>query len=171
MDPKLARRYLEDGMATIPKPQLLLRLYERLQVDLERAVEAVDQADIEASHNALVHGQDIVYELNLALDVEQWEDGRRLRSIYQHVTELLIDANMTKSTAPIHEAARLIDPLCDAWREAIQQLAASPAAGSATAPAAAASSPSPTPAPASAAAAAAYGGGTAAAPKRTQVVG
>lgn len=118
MNQKLARRYVEDGMATIPKPQLLLRLYERLLLDLERAEAAVDERRIEDGHNALVHAQDIVHELNLALDVEVWEGARALRSIYQHLTELLIEANTSKSVAPIRAGTALVVPLRDAWSEA-----------------------------------------------------
>ena len=151
MNPKLAHRYVEDGMATIPKPQLVLRLYERLQLDLDRAVEALAVVDVEAAHNALIHAQDIVHELNLALDIDRWADGRTLRSIYQHVTGLLIEANTTKNPAPVHQAAELVRPLCDAWREAIALAAAEttpvgPVTG-------------------------AYGAAADAAPARTQVVG
>lgn len=129
MNQKLARRYVEDGMATIPKPQLLLRLYDRLLLDLERAEAAIGGRRIEDGHNALVHAQDIVHELNLALDVEVWEEGRALRSIYQHLTELLIEANTAKDTAPIRAAVVVVAPLRDAWSEILDPTSNPPVAG------------------------------------------
>jgi flagellar protein FliS len=118
MNSDLAKRYHDDGMAVMSKPQLLLSLYERLATDLQRAVQGLSDGEIEVSHNALVHAQDIVHELNLALDVERWEGGHNLRAIYNHVSSLLIEANMTKSPEPVRQCIELIGPLNDAWQEA-----------------------------------------------------
>ena len=124
MNSDLAKRYHEDGMAVTSKPQLLLGLYARLVTDLRRAAEALDNGEIEPSHNALVHAQDIVHELNLALDVERWEGGHNLRAIYNHVNSLLIEANTTKSPEPVHLCIELMVPLDEAWQEAAATTAA-----------------------------------------------
>ena len=118
MNSDLAKRYHDDGMAVMSKPQLLLALYKRLVADLHSAAAALDAADIERSHNALLHAQDIVHELNLALDIDSWDGGRNLRAIYNHVSALLIDANLHKSVEPVHHCIELIEPLNEAWQEA-----------------------------------------------------
>lgn len=119
MNTKLARRYVDDGMAVTSKPQLLVGLYERLLTDLERAIGALDGGEIEAAHNNLIHAQEIVHELNLALDVDAWETARNLRAIYEHVTILLVEANTTKRADPVRQSLTLLEPLCEAWREAV----------------------------------------------------
>lgn len=124
MKADLAKRYHDDGTAVMSKPQLLLGLYERLVTDLERATAALVDTSIEQAHNALVHAQDIVDELNLALDVDSWDGGHDLRAIYNHVSSLLIEANVTKSPDPVRRCTELITPLNDAWRQAAAAIAA-----------------------------------------------
>lgn len=119
MNTKLARRYVDDGMAVTSKPQLVVRLYERVIADLERAIVALEGNEIEPAHNNLIHAQEILHELNLALDVEAWESARTLRAIYAHMTTLLIEANTTKRAEPVRQSLNLLEPLSDAWREAV----------------------------------------------------
>ena len=119
MKSKLAQRYVDDGMAVTSKPQLLLSLYERLLADVGRAIEALESGEIETSHDNLVHAQDIVHELNLALDTHSWDTGRDLRAIYDHVTALLVEANTTKRAEPVRVCVSLLEPLHDAWRQAV----------------------------------------------------
>ena len=123
MKADLAKRYQDDGMAVMSKPQLILGLYERLMTDLDRATTALVNASIEQAHDALVHAQDIVHELNLALDVDRWDGGHNLRAIYNHANALLIEANVTKSPDPVRHCTELLAPLNEAWHEAAAAVA------------------------------------------------
>lgn len=118
MNSKIAKRYLEDGMAVTPKPQLVVRLYERLLRDLNDAAEAMAENKIEGAHLALVHAQDIVHELNMALDLDAWDGAANLRSIYTHLTSQLIQANVDKNVATLMHCISLVEPLSEAWQEA-----------------------------------------------------
>ncbi len=132
MNARLAQRYHQDGMSVTPGPQLVVKLYERLLLDLRRASQAVVDRDVEAAHEQLVHAQDIVFELNLALDVDAWDGGPALRSIYEHLGEKLIDANVRKSMRLTDECIDVVAPLVEAWQEALiisqteRQVAAQP---------------------------------------------
>jgi len=116
---KLAQRYHDDGMAVTPRPQLLVKLYERLLLDLRRASQAVALDQIEIAHQTLMHGQEIVYELSLALDDTQWDGGPGLRSIYDHLETRMIEANLRKSVEIIDECIAVVAPLVDAWQQAL----------------------------------------------------
>ena len=118
MNSKIAQRYLDDGMAVMPKPQLVVRLYERLLQDLKKAMEAMTGGEVEGAHRALIHAQDIVLELNLALDVDAWHGAQGLRSVYDHVNAQLIEANIDKNPAAVEHCVSLIEPLYEAWRDA-----------------------------------------------------
>lgn len=118
MNSKIAKRYLEDGMAVTPKPQLVIRLYERLLRDMSEAADAMAERHVEGAHLALVHAQDIVHELNLALDLDAWEGARDLRSIYTHLTAQLMQANVDKNVATVMYCISLVEPLSEAWNEA-----------------------------------------------------
>ncbi len=119
MNAKLAQRYHDDGMAVTPRPQLLVKLYERLLLDLRRASQAVALDQIEIAHQTLMHGQEIVYELSLALDDTQWDGGPGLRSIYDHLETRMIEANLRKSVEMIDECIAVVAPLVDAWQQAL----------------------------------------------------
>ncbi len=119
MNAKLAQRYHDDGMAVTPRPQLLVKLYERLLLDLRRASQAVALDQIEIAHQTLMHGQEIVYELSLALDDTQWDGGPGLRSIYDHLETRMIEANLRKSVEIIDECIAVVAPLVDAWQQAL----------------------------------------------------
>ena len=119
MNAKLAQRYHNDGMAVTPRPQLVVKLYERLLTDLEQASQAASDRQVEAAHVALLHAQEIVYELSLALDVDSWDGGPGLQAIYEHLTSRLIDANLNKSSLIIAECIDVVAPLVDAWQQAL----------------------------------------------------
>ncbi len=119
MNARLAQRYHQDGMSVTPGPQLVVKLYERLLLDLRRATKAVVDQDVEVAHEQLVHAQDIVFELNLALDVDAWDGGPALRSIYEHLGEKLVDANVRKSVRLVDECIDVVAPLVETWQEAL----------------------------------------------------
>lgn len=118
----MASRYQSDGMATASPKKLLILLFERLLKDLVQAREAITDGRIEASHNALVHAQEIVHELRLAVDPEVWDGAENLLSIYNYVYELLIQTNNEKALAPLEEAYQLLLPLNEAWNAAYREV-------------------------------------------------
>ncbi len=119
---QLASRYQDDGMATASPRKLLVLLFERLLKDFDQATVAIAAGHIEASHNSLVHAQEIVHELRLALDPEVWEGAEHLIAIYNYVYDLLIEANQTKTVAALDEARRLVEPLNEAWNVAYDEV-------------------------------------------------
>lgn len=121
---KLSQRYQADGMAVMPRPQLVVRLYERLLADLQGGVVAVTGGLIEEAHRLLIHAQDIVHELALALDHDQWDGGYALRSLYSHLGVRLVDANTQKSALVIQECIDIVAPLVEAWQQALVSSAA-----------------------------------------------
>jgi len=119
MNARLAQRYHQDGMSVTPGPQLVVKLYERLLLDLRRGAQAILDDKVEFAHEQLVHAQDIVFELNIALDVDAWDGGPALRSIYEHLTSQLIEANVKKSAEIVSECIDVVSPLVGAWQEAL----------------------------------------------------
>lgn len=119
MNARLAQRYHQDGMSVTPGPQLVVKLYERLLLDLHKGKQAIAKQQIELSHTELLHAQDIVFELNMALDVDAWDGGPALRSIYEHLSARLIEANVQKSVEIVNECIDVVAPLVEAWQEAL----------------------------------------------------
>jgi flagellar secretion chaperone FliS len=111
-------KYVSDSVTTMSPGQLIVALYDRILLDLERALSALAETDMYATHAALIHAQEIVHELLTSLDLKQWPDGASLAAVYRHVQDGLVAANVQKDPAPILACKEMLLPLREAWREA-----------------------------------------------------
>jgi flagellar biosynthetic protein FliS len=90
----LRARYLGDAVATSSPQQVLVMLYDRLALDLERAQKAVAASDRTEASEQLQHAQAIVLELLSSLQVDAWEGGPRLAALYNWLIGELVQANV-----------------------------------------------------------------------------
>jgi len=111
-------QYVSDSVQTMSPGHLIVALYDRVLLDLERALAGMADADLYAVHSALMHAQEIVFELRTSLDLNQWPGGASLAAVYRHVQDLLVEANVAKAPAPVLACREMMLPLRDAWREA-----------------------------------------------------
>ena len=115
-DPRAA--YMDASVATASPARLLVMLYERLVLDVRKALAAQQKADNAEAHTQLVHAQDIVLELRASLDVEAWEGGPGLASIYDFLHLQLVRANINRDAGATEGCLKLVEDLCATWREA-----------------------------------------------------
>jgi flagellar protein FliS len=123
----LRARYLGASIATASPQQLLVMLYDRLALDLERGHDALVAGDREAAGEQLKHAQEIVLELRASLKIEVWDGGPRLAALYNWLLTELIAANVKGDLRRVGDCRRIVEPLRDAWREAAASLAVSSA--------------------------------------------
>jgi flagellar protein FliS len=121
----LRARYLGDSVATASPHQLLVMLYDRLALDLERGEEALVEGDRDRAREQLLHAQEIVMELRASLRVEVWDGGPRLAALYAWLLQELIQANLKGDVRRVRDSRRIVEPLRDAWRQAAASLVAS----------------------------------------------
>jgi flagellar protein FliS len=122
----LRARYLGDSVATASPKQLLVMLYDRLALDLERGQAALFAGDRAAANEQLQHAQEIVLELRSTLQVDVWEGGPRLAALYSWLITELIAANVKGDANRVSSCRQVVEPLRDAWRQAAASLASSP---------------------------------------------
>jgi flagellar protein FliS len=122
--PAIRARYLADSVATASPAKLLVMLYDRLVVDLNRGEQALIAGDRPEANTHLKHAQDIVTELHVSLDLQAWDGAAGLASLYAFVETELINANIRGDAAKVAAVRDLIEPLRDTWREAIAAVAA-----------------------------------------------
>ena len=122
----LRARYLGDAVATASPQQVLVMLYDRLTLDLERAQLAVEEGDRSRVNQELQHAQAIVLELLSSLQVDMWEGGPRLASLYNWLLSELVQANLKCDGNRIRSCRQVVEPLRDAWRQAAASLAGVP---------------------------------------------
>ncbi|NAZ86321.1 flagellar export chaperone FliS [Kineococcus indalonis] len=126
-----ANRYRDDALATASPAALLVMLYDRLVLDLQRAEQAQRTGDRQTAHTNLVHAQDIVAELQSSLKVDAWEGAAGLSGLYTWLRSELVATNLS-GDAERTAACRvdIVEPLAEAWREAaLQHLSGASSAG------------------------------------------
>lgn len=119
--------YLAATVQTASPAQLLVMLCERLNLDVERAVDALRGGRPAEAHAPLLHAQDIVLELSASLKVDAWDGAAGLSAVYGFLHGQLIKANMRKDLAVAESCLALVAQLRDTWRDAAMQLMAATA--------------------------------------------
>ena len=123
----LRSRYLGDSVATASPQRILVMLYDRLVLDLERAELALETGDRTEAAAQIQHAQDIVFELRESLRVDAWEGGPRLAALYSWMITELVQAGVKRDRNRVSACRQIAEPLRDAWRQAAATLTASPA--------------------------------------------
>lgn len=111
-------RFASDAVETASPAQLLVRLYDRLLLDIDRGSAEQVAGRHGAASTHLVHAQAIVSELMSSLDVDAWSGAPRLLSLYAFLFTELVDANVGHDPARTAGCRALVAPLADAWRQA-----------------------------------------------------
>ena len=114
----LRAAYVSNSIETMSPGRMIVALYERLTLDLERAERAIVAADPSVAHECLLHAQEIVSELHDSLDAERWPAGRNLKDVYVFLLFELIAANVDKDATRVASCHALVVPLRDAWNAA-----------------------------------------------------
>jgi len=114
--------YLAATVSTASPAQLLVMLFERLSLDLRRAVDALDSGARDAAHQQLLHAQDIVVELRATLKVDAWDGGPGLAALYDYLLTELVTANVNKDRDLAQACLTTTEELRDVWREAALSL-------------------------------------------------
>jgi flagellar protein FliS len=114
--------YARDAILSATPAQLVVMLYDRLELDLQRAELAQAEQRWADASQPLRHAQDIITELQLSLRLDVWDDAEKLFAIYTYVRNALVAANVSHDIERTREAARLIAPLASAWRTAAEEV-------------------------------------------------
>jgi len=115
--------YLDASIATASPARLLVMLFDRLVLDVQRGLDAQRRGDFEETHRQLTHAQDIVMELQSSLRADEFKGGYDLAALYSFLHRQLVMANIRKDAAITDEVLTLVTDLCDAWRQAALQCA------------------------------------------------
>lgn len=127
MMPNARATYMDASISTASPARLLVMLYERLVLDVQRGLEAQRKGDFEETHKQLTHAQDIVMELQSSLKADQFKGGYDLSALYGFLHRQLVLANIRKDAAITDECLSMVTELCDTWRQAALEAASATA--------------------------------------------
>lgn len=113
-------KYKENSIMTASPGEITLMLFEGCWKFLKKAKIALEEKNVQESHNNLIKAQNIVVELIESLDFN-YEISHNLFKVYEFVYEELIQINVTKD-------AKRIDPIIDimygyyeTWKEVVKK--------------------------------------------------
>jgi flagellar protein FliS len=114
------KSYRETATLTAPPGQIVLMLFEGAIRSLERSLPGFTNTEpAEANmiiHNNLQRAQDIIRELNGALNMEQGgEFASNMRRLYDYLERRIWESNLKKNATGVGEAIRHLTVLRDAW--------------------------------------------------------
>lgn len=116
----VANAYSETAAKTVNTgPTLIVRLYDRLVHDLDFAKRYIAADDYENANDCLQHAQKIVIVLRSGLKADGFDGGENLRRLYNTLVDLLVKANLYKDMRVIEQCQEIVNPLHNAWTEAV----------------------------------------------------
>jgi flagellar protein FliS len=118
--------YLDASVATASPARLLVMLFDRLVLDVQRGLEAQRARDLEATHRHLTHAQDIIVELQSSLRPDGFRGGSDLAALYGFLHRQLVTANIRKDPSITEEVLAIVTDLCETWRQAALECATQP---------------------------------------------
>jgi flagellar protein FliS len=121
---RAAGRYADDSVATASPTRLLVMLYDRLLLDLNRGEQAQRTGDRGAATATLGHAQEIVAELLSSLDQGAWDGGPRLAALYTWLLKDISGALVSGDADRTAACRQCVEPLRDAWTAAASETAA-----------------------------------------------
>ena len=125
------KSYRQVATLTAPPGQVVLMLYEGALRALERALTGFAQDDPGQAnmivHNNLQRAQDIIRELNYALNMEKGgECATALRQLYEYFDRRIRESNVQKKSEGVREVIRHLTELRDAWATMLESHGSAP---------------------------------------------
>jgi len=91
------QKYMQQSLSTMTQGQILVALYDKCVLELNKAVYYIEQKDIPKAHNSIIRVIDIVDTLDSNLKVK-YEITETFVKLYQFFRENLVEANIKKDT-------------------------------------------------------------------------
>lgn len=121
-------RYREIEFQTASPEGLVVKMYDGAIRFARRAIECNRSGRIAERGQALSRALAVVSELRSCLDFDQGgEVARNLESLYNYISDRLLEANLRGRSEPIEESVQILEMLREAWRE-VAASAGNPAA-------------------------------------------
>ncbi|MBO5948825.1 flagellar export chaperone FliS [bacterium] len=115
------KQYQKSQIETASQEQILIMLYNGAIQFLNIARKAMEDKDIEGTHNNILKAQKIITEFQTTLDMENGgELAQRLYSLYAYLHKKLVSANINKSFEDLDEVLEHLKDLRNTWLEAIK---------------------------------------------------
>lgn len=110
------QKYMEQSVSTMTPVQLVVKLYEKAETELKKAVIYIEKNNFEGANNSISRVQSIVDSLDGSLKIK-YEISDNLTALYSFLRERLVQANIKKDTDIINELIPFFTDLKEAFTE------------------------------------------------------
>lgn len=120
MSAQVYDQYRRTAIETVSPGKLLLMLYDGAIKNLNNAITAINNKNLNGAHNDIIKTQDIIVELMSTLNMD-YEISKSLYSLYDYMLNRLIEANLKKDAAILEEVCGYLSELRDTWQQVVKQ--------------------------------------------------
>lgn len=114
--------YVQNNVTTLSPMGLIVALYDRCLLDLQRAKTAIDQGNIAERGRQTSHALSIIAELAGSVDHGPDPDlAKRLISLYDAASSFILEANIKGDAKMLTAAEKVLTPLREAWSELLKK--------------------------------------------------
>lgn len=115
------QNYNKQQVEGASKGKIVVLLFEGTVKFLRKAIIAIDEKNIQESHNNIIKAENILYELMSTLNMDAGDVADNLLKLYDFMIWQLIEANKDKDKEKIQSVIDLLLPLVDAWKQIVEK--------------------------------------------------
>ena len=114
-----ANAYKTVGVQSASPQRILHEVFQRIHLDCQRAVRAIENKDVPARCEQITHALKLVAALETSLDRELAPElCANLAQLYGYVRQRLIDANVKGDASAVREAMELVSEVHGSFQAA-----------------------------------------------------
>ena len=118
MKPQKADSYKKSQVETADQLSLILMLYDRAILLLDKAEKEISEGKYEEKHHSLMKAHDIVFELIQSLDQDKGKEiAASLLILYDFVIREIMDADTNLNTKALDNAKGILTELRMSWKD------------------------------------------------------
>lgn len=114
-----ARLYQKNSVETASPAKLTLMLYDGAVRFCNKAMEAIEEGNVQEAHNNIVKAENIIVEFRVTLDMK-YPVAKEFDDVYDYIYRRLVEANMRKDKEILEEALGHIKTMREAWKEVMR---------------------------------------------------
>ena len=111
------RQYRDQVVNTATPGMVTVMLFEEVIKNINLASKAIDEQNIQDSHDAIMKAENIYLTLENFLD-ERFEISKSLSKLYVYMASRLVEANVKKDKEILREVAAFSVEFRDTWKQA-----------------------------------------------------
>lgn len=119
----------EDALFKKSPQEVTALLYEACLTNLEEAIDDINNKDFVIANKKLQKANDILHRLGAGLNYEAGIIADQLDALYNYMADKVVEANYKKDPKLIEEVIKAIEPIAQAWNEALKKKPVQTSAG------------------------------------------